>query len=490
MNAHATTQHTSMATAKREQAAAEALGAARGKYLSNDLITRVSEGAMGRGTKREHDAWLAAQIDEKGFKVPKATQRRFTAPADVAPSTAAKRASGVRARNVATPLDREIAKGRIKEGPQAHMYDIMKTHVRWIRKHIDGAVGTTHLTMAQVAQAVKNANKRNTSADQATAVLVILASRGELTMEWKNHGVGGKKDHDKLAAAAHTMAASGWMSTQEANTTVEAAKQAVTVMAERTLTILDFGMGYGGAYEGFARQAKAVGLDRERRNKGTKEGLTAPDLEKDFASGSGDIVQSALKSARVSAHELLGVHFSPNCGPRCKIMSLDATNGDDRGEGANADKPENEEEVQIVAKIVEAIERLEKEAPAVGWTLEQPEGSSLAEDPAMLRLAAERVTVHQCSYNGEKWCKPTWVWTNLLPHWTPRQPKEHCRFCREKQMHEFRFVRRDANDNRSLPKADGFTTAAMKNRIPPDMAEEWAVAMKAKRVATLGGSEA
>ena len=75
-----------------------------------------------------------------------------------------------------------------------------------------------------------------------------------------------------------------------------------------------------------------------------------------------------------------------------------------------------------------------------------------------------------CCY-GYSWSKPTWIWTNL--QWTPR-PFSVCRYCRTNTMHPSRIVRRDADDHRPPPHIPGFTAEAPKNRIHPDVAEEWA----------------
>ena len=70
--------------------------------------------------------------------------------------------------------------------------------------------------------------------------------------------------------------------------------------------------------------------------------------------------------------------------------------------------------MRTVEEMVTGILKWEEESPEVAWTVEQPEGSSLAQDPAMRRLKVRPVKAHMCTYNGEKWCKPTLIWTRLL----------------------------------------------------------------------------
>ena len=100
-------------------------------------------------------------------------------------------------------------------------------------------------------------------------------------------------------------------------------------------------------------------------------------------------------------------------------------------------------------------------------------------DPAMQELGVSPVTAHQCTYNGEQWCKPTWVWTRLYPdYWQPRNPSEYCRWCRTNTKHPVKIVRRDKDDTRDSPAIPGFNGKAAKNRIHPDLAEEWVMAAK------------
>ena len=84
-----------------------------------------------------------------------------------------------------------------------------------------------------------------------------------------------------------------------------------------------------------------------------------------------------------------------------------------------------------------------------------------------------------CAY-GYKHQKPSLIWTNLGAYWTPRDSTLHCAACREKRQHEERITRRNADDHRKAPTQEGFTHEAMKNRIAPDLAEEWAHAMLCK----------
>ena len=59
----------------------------------------------------------------------------------------------------------------------------------------------------------------------------------------------------------------------------------------------------------------------------------------------------------------------------------------------------------------------------------------------------------------------------------------HCEACRKGIAHDMFIVRRGKHDKRPAAKLDGFNKKASKNRIPPEMAEEWAKAAMARRLA-------
>ena len=127
--------------------------------------------------------------------------------------------------------------------------------------------------------------------------------------------------------------------------------------------------------------------------------------------------------------------------------------------------------MMMVLSIIAEIER----NPQFSYTIEQPRGSALADDQ-MMKLLGQPVEVRMCSY-GYLWSKPTWIWTNLYPRfWKPR-PFNTCEFCAANTIHLHRIIRRDENDHRPPPQIPGFTVEAAKNRIHPDLAQEWGEAM-------------
>ena len=89
--------------------------------------------------------------------------------------------------------------------------------------------------------------------------------------------------------------------------------------------------------------------------------MTVPDLMMDFSEGGGRLIHRTVRAARVRRSELLGAHFSPCCKKRTILNRLEATQGEDRGQGANAGKEEDTEEVRTVEEMVTGILRWERE---------------------------------------------------------------------------------------------------------------------------------
>ena len=61
--------------------------------------------------------------------------------------------------------------------------------------------------------------------------------------------------------------------------------------------------------------------------------------------------------------------------------------------------------------------------------------------------------------------------------------------CRNRTKHEMFMIRRGKEDNRKPAKLPGFTKEASRNRIPPDMAEEWAKAAMKRHTAIREGNQ-
>jgi len=189
----------------------------------------------------------------------------------------------------------------------------------------------------------------------------------------------------------------------------------------------------------------------------------------DARQGKTDMVRHITRKAHAKDGAVIAMHTSPNCQRHPIAQRLEEA----QHRSTHAATLVQEEE--MVRMLVGSILKECRRNPKFSFTIENPRGSALAEDP-MMQLLGQPVEVRMCSY-GYLWCKPTWIWTNLYPrYWRPR-PFETCRYCATNTKHPHRIIRRDEHDNRPPPQIPGFTVEAAKNRIHPDLAQEWGEAM-------------
>ena len=184
--------------------------------------------------------------------------------------------------------------------------------------------------------------------------------------------------------------------------------------------------------------------------------------------------------AGIRQDEAMWAHWSLSCTPESIINRLEVCNG--RGRGEHAGKGREQEQATLTEAMIASIQGRVEARKAWTFTVEQPKGSALT--PTLTSALGEPQTVYQCCY-GYKHAKPTLIWTNLTPaEWTPRPYAKgaclHCEACNTGTMHEQYVVRRGKGDKRKRASQEGFTQKAVRNRIAPDLAEEIAIAARAK----------
>ena len=233
---------------------------------------------------------------------------------------------------------------------------------------------------------------------------------------------------------------------------------------------------------------RVVGIDRTRQNMGPK-GKSTPDIHMDFKQGGGDLIQKIMTRAQVNRGDLGHVHVSPDCTHETIIQRMEVTQG--RGKGIHGAQQREQVHDKEINEIIEGLKKAITRDPKLSFTIENPVGSRLYEHPRMKELGGEMRVVKYCCYPGYRWQKMTRIITNLGKFWTPRCEKKarwtrkcpHCTACRKGIAHDMYIVRRGKHDKRPAAKLEGFNKKASKNRIPPEMAEEWTRASMARRLA-------
>ena len=204
----------------------------------------------------------------------------------------------------------------------------------------------------------------------------------------------------------------------------------------------------------------------------------------DFTRGEGRLVDKARQEAGIWHGEYLGGHFSPECLKQTIINFLELANG--RGSREHANMAPCPVASKALREIVSGILQYLGLYPNWSFTLEQPKRTALATHKEIRCLERELkikpVEVRMCAY-GYDWQKPTMIRTNLGKYWKPRSLTQYCKYCRSNTRHLMRIVRRDNKDRRPAAQLEGFTQEASRNRIAPLLAQDWAIAMVAKKMA-------
>ena len=446
-------------------------------YISKEAIARLEQGVAARVHVNEFRPWLAKEMKRRHLQAAAGAKNPMRALKD-------KRCKATAQLATATARDTTQGMGSTHAG-EATMNRMVDRVRRWILKRTSQSVGTPHLTPPMIHTMTHGMNSRGTTARDVEAALIILVAQKEVTAQWRAQGEG-RAVRDPLTQSSEWMIMNAWMPTPKVRSVVAQARKGVTLFMTGTPVIFDVCEGYGGAKEGLSRVAVTYGLDSERQMKGAKEGRSVPDMLVNTKRGGDDLVQYMRTEALVRATENVGMHASPNCKPHTIIQRLEnARTGSAAMTEAEAAKQRaarraaQAEEKEVVAGLVASIRTELARNPSFAFTVEQPKGSALINNRDMKKLGAP-VEVRMCAY-GYRWCKPTWIWSNLYPqYWRPRDWMVHCTYCKTNTMHPVRIVRRNNQDTRPQPKIPGFSVEASKNRIHPALAEELGRAMMSR----------
>ena len=423
-------------------------------YISKGIIKGIEKGAAGRVKVPVARAHIAHEIERLGLKIATGSSNSKMTKRDE------RRAS---TRQLSTHVARQSTMKKVStHAGERTMHNCLERMRKWVVSRTSEAVGTPHLTPPMVRTMKTSLGKKTINARDIEAAMMIMASNEEMTVEWRISGKGGSA-RDPAIQAAEWMEEKGWMEKRDIDSTIRLAAPHLREAPSGVPIILDVFEGYGGTKEGLSRVTTTYGIDMTRQMKGTKEGRSVPDLMFDVNNAKGDIIGYVREKTMARKGEIRAAHFSPSCKPHSIIQHLE------EAQDRLAKETISHEEHILISNIGRSIEVELERNPNFKYTVENPKGSKLANHPEMRKMGKPK-EVRMCCY-GYSWSKPTWIWTNLK--WTPR-PFSVCKYCRTNTPHPSRIVRRDANDHRPPPHIPGFTLEAAKNRIHPDVAEEWA----------------
>ena len=116
-----------------------------------------------------------------------------------------------------------------------------------------------------------------------TAAVLMAAAQEGMKVEMFEVGCGGKRGRDGVAEAQQWAVKAGWIEQAEAEATLAAwRKVAVLREAQNQHIMIEMGVGWNGATEGFKQVFdRVVGIDRKRQ-KIAKGNKSQPDFLKEF----------------------------------------------------------------------------------------------------------------------------------------------------------------------------------------------------------------
>jgi len=366
-----------------------------------------------------------------------------------------------------------------------HLANVREKVRKWAMKKVKTKGTKRHLTAPKVHQLINSLARRDISIADVEAAIISLTAE-DLTVEWRRLDHRGDQRTDILETAASHLRTLGH-SEKAAQRITKMGSQGITTAAFAS-TAIDLGEGWGGTSEGISRVMRVVGVDKQSQYRGATHGHTAPDVIMNFTQGQGDLVKKVMKKAGILQDELAYIHGSPDCGPETIIQRMEKTQA--RGKGPHAGKRRGQEQARAIGELITGISNVIIQRPSISYTVEQPAESALKHHRGLRALPGKQVVVKMCCY-GYLWKKPTRIWTNLGEHWQPRCQQSpgwlkncpHCDACRTGKRHSMYIIRRGPEDKRKAAQLPGFNKAASRNRIPPDLAEEWAHAAIARMAA-------
>ena len=445
----------------------QAIKRTKTKYISKARLKTLERGVAKKVPAAEFRTFMANEVEKKTVQVgtDPGTSNRDTA--------------------ILTKPGRKNEKVKARSPRIGKMREAM---ARWIKRKAEGGrEKIPHLTPAMSHQLIHQNSRRGGTAALAEAALITLAAEKTVTVEWHRVTKGGKqafKEKDVEGTVIQTLKEENWGSEKTIQQTVAAGLRR-TFQSTPTPTAIDLGEGWSGAKEGMQRVLRVVGVDKKRQTlMGTVK--ATPDIITDFACAGTNLVSTVMNAGGIGKNDLIHIHGSPDCTKETTLNRLEASQ--DRGSGAHAGKKRPADEERAINAIVQGITQTMKTHPHLSYTIENPKDSALKNHRGLANLPGARRVVKYCCY-GRNWQKQTSIWTNLGEWWHPKCEQtgtnwlrhcKHCEACRTNTMHEEYIVRRGKEDKRPPAKIPGMNQDATKNRIPLDLAQEWAEAALAR----------
>lgn len=398
------------------------------------------------------DKWLAIRAQDKKFTTP-ATRE---------------------------PASREAAIARGHEDPRVAEFASVRERVRkWVSKRTEGHVTAAHF--AQMKDNIRGAMPKI----GIEAVVASMEGSGEITLEDRVKGRGAKPRTTWRKEAAEWAKERGWPTVNPAG-----GGRVEEKGREHEDVAVELGAGWEGATEGLRRVwDRVITIDTTRqtlkkREKGKPATKSTPDFLTTFQRAAkhqeGAAVWAAQKGGARKG-ELAAAWGSPDCKYWTTAQGFQKMTegtiyqrrlGEQETQEARLAHQESEE---ALYSVLDAFKKARKKDPKFQYAMEQPAWSEMRHNHRVRKELGEGIVIAGCAY-GERQSEKKyrlWMSPETEKHFQaidPRSEQSQCRWCKEGKLHPQAYCPKPGQDAQRITLA-GYTTAAARNRVPPDLAE-------------------
>jgi len=311
-----------------------------------------------------------------------------------------------------------------------------------------------------------------------TAAILIAAAEMGMRVEVFDGGARGRAG-DRVAEAHQWAVEAGWVQKAAATATLAQWRDLAIRRGPGAQTIMiEMGVGWEGATEGFKKVFdRVVGIDNRRHRIGDK-GWTQPDFLREFQDANeweGGMVLGMASRARARKGDRLSSFGSIDCTEESLAQALNY--GKAHGKGYYAGKPRSVWAQGGLDAVIRGVREARAQDPFHQFALENPAYSALRKDGQMIKYFGEGIVVQGCAYGGRLtgkgyrfWMSPETLEVFLERQILPKAKASKCKECKAGRKHR-QAACPQKGDDRERESIAGETKKATKNRIPVLLAE-------------------
>ena len=310
-----------------------------------------------------------------------------------------------------------------------------------------------------------------------TAAILIAAAEMGMRVEVFDGGARGRAG-DRVAEAHQWAVEAGWVQKAAATATLARWRDlAIRRGPEAQTIMIEMGVGWEGATEGFRKVFdRVVGIDNRRHRIGDK-GWTQPDFLREFQEANeweGGMVLGMASRARARKGDRLSSFGSIDCTEESLAQALNY--GKAHGKGYYAGKPRSVWAQGGLDAVIRGVREAKDQDPFHQFALENPAYSALRLDGQMIKFFGEGIVVQGCAYGGRLtgkgyrfWMSPETLEVFLERQILPKDKASMCEECKANRKHR-QAACPQKGDDRERESIPGETKKATKNRVPRRLA--------------------